>query len=167
MQVADPYRKLKAQANGGVSTAVAPSNGAAAKLPLDLEEAPLPLNTYSNKAPFTGKVVSVERIVGPNATGETCNIVISHGGDMPYWEGQSYGVIPPGKEVLGARFQAMPCPDRSPSSDASRWPKQKAKRGAVYPFLASAVSRRKPKEARKAKQRSSVLDRLVPLRRLF
>lgn len=43
-----------------------------------------------------GKVVSVKRIVGPDATGETCDIVISHGGKMPYWEGQSYGVIPPG-----------------------------------------------------------------------
>ena len=36
----------------------------------------MPLNTFSNKAPFIGKVVSVERIVGPKATGETCNIVI-------------------------------------------------------------------------------------------
>merc|ERR1712146_192691 len=25
-----------------------------------------------------------------------CNIVIDHQGKMPYWEGQSYGVIPPG-----------------------------------------------------------------------
>ena len=30
------------------------------------------------------------------ATGETCDVVMSHGGKMPYWEGQSYGVIPPG-----------------------------------------------------------------------
>lgn len=43
-----------------------------------------------------GKVVSVKRIVGPNATGETCDVVINHGGKMPYWEGQSYGVVPPG-----------------------------------------------------------------------
>merc|ERR1719327_461402 len=49
-----------------------------------------------NKAPFTGKIVSTKRIVGPEATGETCDIVIDHGGNMPYWEGQSYGVIPPG-----------------------------------------------------------------------
>ena len=67
------------------------------KLPLELEDGPLPLNTYTNKKPFTGEVVSCERIVGPKATGETCNIVIKHDGDMPYWEGQSYGVIPPGE----------------------------------------------------------------------
>merc|ERR1719199_1729846 len=56
----------------------------------------IPVNTFKNKTPFTGKVVSVKRIVGPKATGETCDIVIKHGGKMPYREGQSYGVIPPG-----------------------------------------------------------------------
>merc|ERR1719484_286696 len=56
----------------------------------------IPVNTYKNKAPFVGKITSVKRIVGPKATGETCDIVIDHGGKMPYWEGQSYGVIPPG-----------------------------------------------------------------------
>ena len=70
-----------------------------AKVPLELEDMPLPLNTFKNKEPFTGKVRSVERIVGPNATGETCHIIIEHGGKMPFWEGQSYGVIPPGTKV--------------------------------------------------------------------
>jgi ferredoxin--NADP+ reductase len=60
------------------------------------DQSNIPVNTYKNKAPFTAKVVSVKRIVGPEATGETCDIVMSHGGKMPYWEGQSYGVIPPG-----------------------------------------------------------------------
>jgi len=56
----------------------------------------VPVNVYKNKAPFTGKVVSTKRIVGPKATGETCHIIIDHNGDFPYWEGQSWGVIPPG-----------------------------------------------------------------------
>lgn len=56
----------------------------------------MPLNTYKIKDPMIGKVVSVKRIVGPDATGETCDVVINHGGKMPYWEGQSYGVVPPG-----------------------------------------------------------------------
>jgi ferredoxin--NADP+ reductase len=60
------------------------------------DQSGIPLNTYKNKAPFTGKVLSCKRIVGPDATGETCHIIINHDGDMPYWEGQSYGVIPPG-----------------------------------------------------------------------
>jgi ferredoxin--NADP+ reductase len=41
--------------------------------------------------------VSVKRIVGAQATGETCDIIIDHFGKMPYWEGQSYGVLPPGE----------------------------------------------------------------------
>jgi len=56
----------------------------------------IPVNTYKPKSPFVGKIRSVKRIVGPEATGETCDIVIEHGGKMPYWEGQSFGVIPPG-----------------------------------------------------------------------
>merc|ERR1712151_392384 len=56
----------------------------------------MPDNTYKVKSPFEAKIVSVKKVVGPKATGETCDIVIDHGGDMPYIEGQSYGVIPPG-----------------------------------------------------------------------
>ncbi|CAM6037641.1 unnamed protein product [Sphagnum compactum] len=69
-----------------------------ASLPLELEAATEPpLNTYKNKQPYIGTIKSVERIVGPNATGETCHIIIDHNGDVPYWEGQSYGIIPPGE----------------------------------------------------------------------
>jgi len=59
-------------------------------------QATVPVNTFKAKAPFMGKVVSVKRIVGPKATGETCDIVIDTQGGIPYWEGQSFGVIPPG-----------------------------------------------------------------------
>jgi len=60
------------------------------------DQSTVPVNVHKNKAPFTGKVVSTKRIVGPKATGETCHIVIDHNGDFPYWEGQSWGVMPPG-----------------------------------------------------------------------
>merc|ERR1740138_916632 len=56
----------------------------------------IPVNTYKTKAPYVGKIVSTKRIVGPKATGETCDIIIDHEGNAPYWEGQSFGVIPPG-----------------------------------------------------------------------
>ncbi|KAL0352788.1 UNVERIFIED_CONTAM: Ferredoxin--NADP reductase, root-type isozyme, chloroplastic [Sesamum angustifolium] len=56
-----------------------------------------PLHLYKNKEPYTATIVSVERLVGLKAPGETCHIVIDHGGNVPYWEGQSYGVIPPGE----------------------------------------------------------------------
>lgn len=78
----------------------------------------MPLNTFNNKAPFVAKIKSVKRIVGellerilgldqeqipqfltnsgPKATGDTCHIIIETSGKIPFWEGQSYGVIPPG-----------------------------------------------------------------------
>ena len=55
------------------------------------------MQLFKAKEPFIGKVVSVKRVVGPQAVGETCDIIIDHQGKMPYWEGQSYGVIPPGE----------------------------------------------------------------------
>eukprot|EP00979_Chaetoceros_neogracilis_P016967 scaffold10164_cov259-Chaetoceros_neogracile.AAC.20 len=55
------------------------------------DQSSVPVNVHKNKAPFTGKVVSTKRIVGPKATGETCHVVIDHEGDFPYWEGQSWG----------------------------------------------------------------------------
>ncbi len=58
------------------------------------DQSAVPVNTFGNKAPFTGKVVSTKRIVGPKATGETCHIIIDHEGKFPFWEGQSWGVIP-------------------------------------------------------------------------
>ncbi|CAK9161576.1 unnamed protein product [Ilex paraguariensis] len=61
----------------------------------DVEEPPL--NLYKPKGPYTATILSVDRLVGPKAPGETCHIVIDHGGNVPYWEGQSYGVIPPGE----------------------------------------------------------------------
>mmetsp|Transcript_8984 Transcript_8984/g.8872 ORF Transcript_8984/g.8872 Transcript_8984/m.8872 type:complete len:371 (-) Transcript_8984:149-1261(-) len=60
------------------------------------EQKDIPMQLFKAKEPFVGKVVSVKRIVGPLAVGETCDIIIDHQGKMPYWEGQSYGVIPPG-----------------------------------------------------------------------
>jgi ferredoxin--NADP+ reductase len=56
----------------------------------------LPLQTFKAADPLKAKIVSVKRIVGAAATGETCDIIIDHFGKMPYWEGQSYGVVPPG-----------------------------------------------------------------------
>ena len=86
----------------------------------DLEGGELPMNTFSKKAPFPAKIKSVERIVGPNATGETCHIVIETGGDIPFWEGQSYGVIPPGTKV-NSRGKEVPHGVRLYSIASSRY----------------------------------------------
>ena len=77
------------------------------KVPVELEKGDLPLNTFSPKKPFKGKIVSVERIVGPKATGETCHIVVETRGEIPYWEGQSYGVIPPVPSLIPLALQML------------------------------------------------------------
>ncbi|TVU44733.1 hypothetical protein EJB05_04185 [Eragrostis curvula] len=53
-----------------------------------------PLNTYKPKEPYTATIVSVERLVGPKAPGETCHVVIDHGGNVPYWEAKVTGENP-------------------------------------------------------------------------
>ncbi|XP_022845410.1 ferredoxin--NADP reductase, embryo isozyme, chloroplastic-like [Olea europaea var. sylvestris] len=66
--------------------------------PLTLEDAKEPpLHLYKSNEPYTATIVSVETIVGPTAPTEACHIVIDHGGNLPHWEGQSYGIIPPGE----------------------------------------------------------------------
>ena len=42
----------------------------------------IPLQLFKAKEPHIGKVVSVKRIVGAQATGETCNIIIDHQGEL-------------------------------------------------------------------------------------
>lgn len=78
--------------------------------PLNLEDAKEPpLNIHKPKEPYTATIVSVERIVGPKAPGETCHIVIDHGGNVPYWEGQSYGIIPPVSNQLSGHYPLALC----------------------------------------------------------
>jgi hypothetical protein len=45
------------------------------------------VNVAKAKDPLIGKIVGVQRMVGPSAPGETCNIVIDHMGKLPYWCG--------------------------------------------------------------------------------
>jgi hypothetical protein len=103
-------------------------------VPLELEKGEMPLNTYNNKNPFIAKVKSVEKIVGPKATGETYHIIIETGGKIPFWEGQSYGVIPPvscgvlemgcnlaNKQVHGHVCSALKHNNRPASCCFSRW----------------------------------------------
>lgn len=89
-------------------------------VPLELEEIGLPMNTYNPKKPFSAKVRSVERIVGPKATGETCHIIIDTDGKIPFVEGQSYGVIPPGTKV-NSRGKTVPLGARLYSIASSRY----------------------------------------------
>uniref|UniRef100_A0A7S1H572 ferredoxin--NADP(+) reductase n=1 Tax=Thalassionema nitzschioides TaxID=33649 RepID=A0A7S1H572_9STRA len=112
VETAENAKKILA-VGAGVATAVAASKLLGTKKQNFLEASPywdqstIPLNTFKNKAPFTGKVVSTKRIVGPKATGETCHIIIDSKGDYKYWEGQSMGVIPPGNREKDGKPHAV------------------------------------------------------------
>jgi len=94
-----PARSARVAARRPMIVAQAATTLKRAEVPLEMEQLELPLNTYNNKNPFKAKIKSVQRIVGPKATGETCHIIIETNGQIPFWEGQSYGVIPPGTKV--------------------------------------------------------------------
>lgn len=44
------------------------------------DQSKVEVNIAKQKNPLIGKIVSCARMVGPNAPGETCNIVIDHEG---------------------------------------------------------------------------------------
>lgn len=66
-----------------------------------VDKSKVPLNLYRPNNPYTAKVLYNERIVGEGAPGETKHMIFNHDGNMPYLEGQSIGVIPPGLDDKG------------------------------------------------------------------
>jgi len=67
----------------------------------------IPWNLFSPKAPYTGKVVAntvhPQTLTQPtgDANWETTHVTFDHGGNVPYIEGQSIGVIAPGPDKKG------------------------------------------------------------------
>eukprot|EP00930_Biecheleria_cincta_P022843 TRINITY_DN1659_c1_g1_i1.p1 TRINITY_DN1659_c1_g1~~TRINITY_DN1659_c1_g1_i1.p1 ORF type:complete len:416 (-),score=80.88 TRINITY_DN1659_c1_g1_i1:116-1363(-) len=67
----------------------------------------IPWNLFSPKAPYTGKVVKnqshPQTLTQPtgDANWETTHVTFDHGGNVPYIEGQSIGVISPGPDKDG------------------------------------------------------------------
>jgi len=98
MRLSQTRATVRMDMESAFAAATGTSQGAQDFLEADpyYDQSGVPVNTYKNKSPYLSKVISVKRIVGPTATGETCHIIMDHKGEMPYWEGQSYGVIPPG-----------------------------------------------------------------------
>jgi hypothetical protein len=64
----------------------------------------IPLHNFKAKDPFPGKVVSVDRLVGPLASSDVYKVVIEHSGQYQHWEGQCCGVIPPGLSLVFNRL---------------------------------------------------------------
>ncbi|WVZ82943.1 hypothetical protein U9M48_030144 [Paspalum notatum var. saurae] len=58
-------------------------------------------NKYKPSEPYVGKCLLNTRITGDDAPGETCHMVFSTEGEIPYREGQSIGVIADGVDKNG------------------------------------------------------------------
>lgn len=66
-----------------------------------VDKSKVPLNLFRPNNPYSATVVYNERIVGPDAPGETKHMIFNHDGNLPYLEGQSIGVIAPGVDAKG------------------------------------------------------------------
>jgi len=62
----------------------------------------IPVNLYRPNAPFVGKCISNEKLVGEDGIGIVNHITFDlSGGDLRYLEGQSIGIIPEGMDAKG------------------------------------------------------------------
>lgn len=61
----------------------------------------VPVNLFRPNNPYVAKVLYNERVVGEGAPGETKHMIFNTDGNVPYYEGQSIGVIAPGVDKRG------------------------------------------------------------------
>ena len=64
-------------------------------------EKDIPINLFKPNAPCEGTCLYNKKIVGDDAPGDTCHVIINHDGKLPYLEGQSVGIIPDGTDDRG------------------------------------------------------------------
>jgi ferredoxin--NADP+ reductase len=66
------------------------------------KHADVPVNIYRPNAPFVGKCISNEALIGEGAIGTVQHVKFDlSGGNLTYFEGQSIGIIPPGQDAKG------------------------------------------------------------------
>jgi len=98
---------LAAAAVGGRATSRATRRAEAKKGYRVVDGKEIPWNLFSPKAPYSGKVVKNDKHPQTltektgDANWETTHVTFDHGGNVPYIEGQSIGVIAPGPDKKG------------------------------------------------------------------
>lgn len=65
------------------------------------DEEGVQVNLFRPKEPYIGRCLLNTKIVGDDAPGETWHMVFTTEGKVPYKEGQSIGVVPPGVDKNG------------------------------------------------------------------
>jgi ferredoxin--NADP+ reductase len=82
------------------SSEAAPAPAAAA--PAAKKHADVPVNIYRPNAPFVGKCISNDNLLGEGGIGMVQHVKFDiSGGDLTYFEGQSIGIVPPGTDAKG------------------------------------------------------------------
>jgi ferredoxin--NADP+ reductase len=83
------------------NTEAAPTE-AAAPAPAVKKHADVPVNIYRPNAPFVGKCISNDGLLAEGGIGMVQHVKFDiSAGDLRYFEGQSIGIIPPGKDNKG------------------------------------------------------------------
>ena len=100
-----PLASMAEPAPVASSAPVATSNEtapAAAAAPAAKKHADVPVNIYRPNAPFVGKCVSNDALLAEGGIGMVQHVKFDiSAGDLTYFEGQSIGIIPPGKDNKG------------------------------------------------------------------
>ena len=100
-------RPLDGAMDTGTPTVVAASSSQPLVKPMtektaQAKSASIPVNLYKPNAPFLGKVISNEPLVGEGGSGIVQHIMFDlSGGNLHYVEGQSIGIIPAGTDAAG------------------------------------------------------------------
>jgi ferredoxin--NADP+ reductase len=85
-----------------VESSSTPASSAPAATSAKKAHADIPVNIYRPNSPYTGKCVSNDNLLGEGGIGVVQHIKFDiSGGDLTYYEGQSIGIIPPGKDAKG------------------------------------------------------------------
>ncbi len=84
------------------SNEAAPVEPAVALEPTVKKHADVPVNIYRPNAPFVGKCISNDNLLGEGGIGMVQHVKFDlSGGDLTYFEGQSIGIVPPGTDAKG------------------------------------------------------------------
>jgi ferredoxin--NADP+ reductase len=85
-----------------VKSEAAPVETAAAAAPTAKKHADVPVNIYRPNAPFVGKCISNDNLLGEGGIGMVQHVKFDiSAGDLTYFEGQSIGIVPPGTDAKG------------------------------------------------------------------
>jgi ferredoxin--NADP+ reductase len=102
LSIKPAYQDLPVVAASTGNQPPAAATPAAAAAPAPKKHADVPVNTYRPNAPLKAKCVSNDSLLAEGGIGVVQHVKFDlSGSDLTYYEGQSIGIIPPGKDKKG------------------------------------------------------------------